>query len=292
MRRIVPLTLIMMLLIIGCARAPQAQSTLPTPEPTVESSESCLDPQNAGAGIPNDASSVEPTPESAGNALPMVPNSAPSTPTVEPTLEKPEDEAPQNQNTARPAPTVKPTSKPPQTLPSSTPSAALEITVPTLAPQATPKPTPKPTGKPGQQPMPMQPTEPPAAAMEEPPAQPGKTESPTAEYTDATHLCAAFLDAINIEKAANSAPSGSLDASLCSIAQDRARQMAAACTASHIGSGYPETVGAMGSEGGTTNRGRNAVHHSPQLMDCTRFGIGVAIGRDGMYYYSIIGGQN
>lgn len=137
--------------------------------------------------------------------------------------------------------------------------------------------------------MPMQPTEPPAAAMEEPPAQPGKTESPTAEYTDATHLCAAFLDAINIEKAANSAPSGSLDASLCSIAQDRARQMAAACTASHIGSGYPETVGAMGSEGGTTNRGRNAVHHSPQLMDCTRFGIGVAIGRDGMYYYSIIG---
>ena len=51
MRRIVPLTLIMMLLIIGCARAPQAQSTLPTPEPTVESSESCLDPQNAGAGM-------------------------------------------------------------------------------------------------------------------------------------------------------------------------------------------------------------------------------------------------
>lgn len=102
MRRIVPLTLIMMLLIIGCARAPQAQSTLPTPEPTVESSESCLDPQNAGAGIPNDASSVEPTPESAGNALPMLPNTAPSTPTVEPTLEKPEDEAPQNQNTARP----------------------------------------------------------------------------------------------------------------------------------------------------------------------------------------------
>lgn len=279
----------MMLLIIGCARAPQAQSTLPTPEPTVESSESCLDPQNAGAGIPNDASSVEPTPESAGNALPMVPNTAPSTPTVEPTLEKPEDETPWTQNTARPAPTVKPTSKPPQTLPSSTPSAALEITVPTLAPQATPKPTAKPTGKPGQQPMPMQPTEPPAAAMEEPPAQPGKTESPTAEYTDATHLCAAFLEAINIEKAANSAPSGSLDASLCSIAQDRARQMAAACTASHIGSGYPETVGAMGSEGGTTNRGRNAVHHSPQLMDCTRFGIGVAIGRDGMYYYSIIG---
>ena len=133
--------------------------------------------------------------------------------------------------------------------------------------------------------MPMQPTEPPAAAMEEPP----KTESSTVEYTDATHLCAAFMDAINIEKAANSAPSGSLDASLCSIAQDRARQMAATCTASHIGSGYPETVGAMGSEGGTTNRGRNAVHHSPQLMDCTRFGIGVAIGRDGMYYYSIIG---
>ncbi len=223
MRRIVPLTLIMMLLIIGCARAPQAQSTLPTPELTVESSESCLDPQNAGAGIPNDASSVEPTPESAGNALPMLPNSAPSTPTVEPTLEKPEDETPWTQDTARPEPTVKPTSKPPQTLPSSTPSAALEITVPTLAPQATPKPTPKPTGKPGQQPMPMQPTEPPAAAMEEPPAQPGKTESPTAEYTDATHLCAAFLDAINIEKAANSAPSGSLDASLCSIAQDRAR---------------------------------------------------------------------
>ena len=289
MRRIVPLTLIMMLLIIGCARAPQAQSTLPTPEPTVESSESCLDPQNAGAGIPNDASSVEPTPESAGNALPMLPNSAPSAPTVEPISEKREDEALRTQDTARPEPTVKPTSKPPQTLPSSTPSAALEITVPTLAPQATPKPTAKPTGKPGQQPMPMQPTEPPAAAMEEPPAQPSKTESPTAEYTDATHLCAAFLDAINIEKAANSAPSGSLDASLCSIAQDRARQMAAACTASHIGSGYPETVGAMGSEGGTTNRGRNAVHHSPQLMDCTRFGIGVAIGRDGMYYYSIIG---
>ena len=223
MRRIVPLTLIMMLLIIGCARAPQAQSTLPTPEPTVESSESCLDPQNAGAGIPNDASSVEPTPESAGNALPMVPNTAPSAPTVEPISEKREDEALRTQDTARPEPTVKPTSKPPQTLPSSTPSAALEITVPTLAPQATPKPTPKPTGKPGQQPMPMQPTEPPAAAMEEPPAQPGKTESPTAEYTDATHLCAAFLDAINIEKAANSAPSGSLDASLCSIAQNRAR---------------------------------------------------------------------
>lgn len=124
---------------------------------------------------------------------------------------------------------------------------------------------------------------------EESPAQPEKTESPTAVYTDATHLRSAFMDAINTEKAANGAASGSLDSGLCSIAQDRARQMAEACSASHIGSGYPETVGAMSSEGGVTNRGRNSVHHSPQLMDCTSFGVGVAIGSDGMYYYSIIG---
>lgn len=119
--------------------------------------------------------------------------------------------------------------------------------------------------------------------------QPENTESPAAGYMDATHLCALFMDAINTEKSANGASPSSLNAGLCSIAQDRARQMAQACNVSHIGSGYPETVGAMVSEGGVTNRGRNSVHHSPQLMDCTSFGVGVAIGSDGMYCYSIIG---
>lgn len=287
MKRILPLMLILMLL-PGCIRTPEAQSAPPPVEPAAETKESPLNLQNAGVDITIEPYSVEPTTELPVGEQPGAQNSSPSATTAEPTPEKPEDKAPQTQSTARPEATLKPTAQPKQT---PRPSATLEIAVPTLEPE--PKPTVKPTAKPIQQPTTTQespqPTETPAALPEEPPAQPEKTEPPAAGYTDATHLCAAFMDAINTEKAANGAVSGSLDTSLCSIAQDRARQMAESCKASHIGSGYPETVGAMGSEGGVTNRGRNSVHHSPQLMDCTSFGVGVAIGSDGIYYYSIIG---
>ncbi len=202
-----------------------------------------------------------------------------------PTLESMET-APKPPNTSKPD--AKPTLSP-----NEQPRATLIVVAPTLAPEPTPKPTANPTVKPTQKPVPSpespQPTETPVTPPEEPSAQPEKTAAPAAGYTDATHLCSAFMDAINTEKAANGAASGNLDSGLCNIAQDRARQMAEACRASHIGSGHAETVGAMGSENGATNRGRNSVHHSPQLMDCVSFGIGVAIGSDGMYYYSIIG---
>ncbi len=203
------------------------------------------------------------------------------------------------QKPTAPSVTPKPTVKPDKPSQTNAPRATLTIVVPTLAPsqqpEATPKPTVAPTRKPESTPKPTtSPTEAPlptTAPTEKPTEtpQPEQPQQPASSYTDATHLCSAFMDAINTEKAANGAVSGSLDSGLCSIAQDRARQMAQACKASHIGSGYAETVGAMGSEGGATNRGRNSVHHSPQLMDCTSFGVGVAIGSDGMYYYSIIG---
>ena len=293
MKRAIPLILILVLLFAGCTKTPDTPSTPPSIEPTLETAEPSLDLQNAGVDIPTEPQSIEPMLEYPADEQPGAQNSSPAAPTVEPTPDKPKDEAPWTQRPASPASTVKPTSKPQPNPHSMAPSATLVIVVPTLEPEPTHKPTAKPTVKPTEKPMlspiPPQPTEAPTIPSEEPPVQPEKTESPTAGYTDAAHLCSAFMDAINTEKVANGAASGSLDPGLCSIAQERARQMAEACSASHIGSGYPETVGAMGSEGGVTNRGRNSVHHSPQLMDCTSFGVGVAIGSDGMYYYSIIG---
>ena len=289
MKRVLPLILTLMLLFAGCTRTIEAQPAPLSIEPTAETVGTPADPQNAGGDAPVEPHSIEPTPGVAEDEQPGAQNSTPIAPTIEPALEKPQDEELRVQNTAQPAATVKPTSKPQRPPSSSTPSATLVIVAPTLEPE----PTPKSTAKPTQEPTPLQElpqsAETPVAPTEEPPTQPEKMESPAAGYTDATHLCASFMDAINAEKVANGAASGSLDSGLCSIAQDRARQMAQACKASHIGSGYPETVGAMGSEGGVTNRGRNSVYHSPQLMDCTSFGVGVAIGNDGMYYYSIIG---
>ncbi len=126
----------------------------------------------------------------------------------------------------------------------------------------------------------------------EPPTSPAATDPPVKtqpKYTDAAELRESFMDAINLEKAANDAPEGSLSSALNDIAQDRARQMAAANDAWHIGSGYSETVGSMSSARGVANKGRNAVHHCPDLMECTSFGVGVAQAADGLYYYSIIG---
>ncbi len=293
MKRIVPLILTVVFLVSGCTGTPDVQSVPVPVEPTAQTAELPLDLQNAGDNTSIDPHSVEPTPKASEDEQPGARNSAPTAPNVEPTPEKPKDESTRTQSTLNPEATVKPTSKPQRTPSATQPSATLEIVLPPLEPEPTPKPTAKPTEKPTEKPTqtpePPQPTEAPTTPPEEPPAQPEKTEPPAAGYMDATYLCASFMDAINTEKAANGAVSGSLDSGLCSIAQDRARQMAEACKASHIGSGYPETVGAMGSENGVTNRGRNSVHHSPQLMDCTSFGVGVAIGSDGMYYYSIIG---
>lgn len=251
MRRTIPLILILMLLFIGCTRTPDTPSISSSTEPILETAEPPLDLQNAGVGSPTDPQSIEPTPELPVDEQPGAQNSSPAAPTVEPTPDKPKNEAPWTQRPASPASTVKPTSKPQPTPPSTAPSVTLVVVVPTLEPESTPKPTAKPTVKPTEKPTPLpippQPTEAMVVPPEESPAQPEKTESPTAVYTDATHLRSAFMDAINTEKAANGAASGSLDSGLCSIAQDRARQMAEACSASHIGSGYPETVGAMSS---------------------------------------------
>ena len=276
MKRILPLTLTLMLLFAGCTRTPDTPCAPPSIEPTAETGELPLDLQNAGVDAPLESPSIEPTLDSVKDERDGPLNSDPTAPAVEPTSEKPEDEDARTRSTARPESTVKSTLKPQHASSPSTPSAALAIVAPTLEPESTPKPTAKLTVKPTQKPAPS-------------PKPPQPTEASTSGYTDATHLCAAFMDAINTEKETNGAAFGSLDPGLCGIAQDRARQMAEVCKASHIGSGYAETVGAMGSENGATNRGRNSVHQSPQLMDCTSCGIGVAIGSDGMYYYSIIG---
>lgn len=122
-------------------------------------------------------------------------------------------------------------------------------------------------------------------------AKPAATPTPKPPaYRDATSCRSAMMKGINAARAEEGYNSASTGSSLNSIAQERARQMAANQSVSHIGSGYPEAVGRMNSAGGAYNNGYVCVTmHNSQLLECSRYGIGVAIGRDGKYYYSIIG---
>ena len=98
------------------------------------------------------------------------------------------------------------------------------------------------------------------------------------------------MKGINAARTEEGYDSASTSSSLNEIAQDRARQMAANQSVSHIGSGYLEAVGRMSSINGAYNNGYVCVTmHNRQLLECSQYGIGVAIGRDGQYYYSIIG---
>lgn len=160
--------------------------------------------------------------------------------------------------------------------------------------QATSNPTQKPgqasTQKPGS--VTAKATPKPAAtqttqATAKPSAMP--TPEPPA-YRDATSCRSAMMKGINAARAEEGYNSASTGGSLNSIAQERARQMAANQSVSHIGSGYPEAVGRMNSAGGAYNSGYVCVTmHVRQLLECTQYGIGIAIGQDGKYYYSIIG---
>lgn len=122
-------------------------------------------------------------------------------------------------------------------------------------------------------------------------AKPAATPTPKPPaYRDATSCRSAMMKGINAARAEEGYNSASTGSSLNSIAQERARQMAANQSVSHIGSGYLEAVGRMNSAGGAYNNGYVGVAmHVRQLLECTQYGIGVAIGQDGKYYYSIIG---
>ncbi len=119
------------------------------------------------------------------------------------------------------------------------------------------------------------------------------TATPTPEppaYRDATSCRSAMMKGINAARTDEGYNNASTNSSLNSVAQDRARQMATNQSVSHIGSGYPEAVGRMTSAGGAYNNAYlGASTHSRQLLECAQYGIGIAIGRDGKYYYSIIG---
>ncbi len=122
-------------------------------------------------------------------------------------------------------------------------------------------------------------------------AKPTATPTPKPPaYRDATSCRSAMMQGINAARAEKGYDNASTSSSLNSVAQDRARQMAANQSVSHIGSGYLEAVGRMNSAGGAYNSGYVCVTmHVRQLLECSQYGIGVAIGQDGKYYYSIIG---
>lgn len=119
------------------------------------------------------------------------------------------------------------------------------------------------------------------------------TATPTPEppaYRDAISCRSAMMKGINAARAEEGYNSASTSSSLNSIAQERARQMAANQSVSHIGSGYPEAIGCMSNAGSAYNNGYVGVAmHVRQLLECSQYGLGIAIGRDGKYYYSIIG---
>ena len=99
-----------------------------------------------------------------------------------------------------------------------------------------------------------------------------------------------MMKGINAARAEEGYNSASTSSSLNSIAQERARQMAANQSVSHIGSGYPEAIGCMSNACSAYNNGYVGVAmHVRQLLECSQYGLGIAIGRDGKYYYSIIG---
>lgn len=178
------------------------------------------------------------------------------------------------------------TSPAPVLSPSATASVSPEATQATAVPTRKPgKTTARATQKPAATNTPTS-TQKPAVSV-------NPTATPAPEppaYRDATSCRSAMMKGINAARAEKGHDNASTSSSLNNIAQDRARQMAANQSVSHIGSGYLEAVGRMNSAGGAYNSGYVCVTmHNSQLLECSRYGIGVAIGRDGKYYYSIIG---
>ena len=190
-------------------------------------------------------------------------------------------------------------------LPSASPSSKISPT-PVLSPSATvavsPNTAQATTGseqKPGQAKPTQKPGNTVAKATQKPAAtQPRQTTAkpaatPTPEppaYRDAISCRSAMMKGINAARAEEGYNSASTSSSLNSIAQERARQMAANQSVSHIGSGYPEAIGCMSNAGSAYNNGYVGVAmHVRQLLECSQYGLGIAIGRDGKYYYSIIG---
>lgn len=187
-------------------------------------------------------------------------------------------------------------------LPSASPSSEISPT-PVLSPGATASVFPEatqataiPTRKPGK--TTARATQKPAAtntpsSTQKPAVSAKPTATPTPKppaYRDATSCRSAMMQGINAARAEKGYDNASTSSSLNSVAQDRARQMAANQSVSHIGSGYLEAVGRMNSAGGAYNSGYVCVTmHVRQLLECSQYGIGVAIGQDGKYYYSIIG---
>ena len=177
--------------------------------------------------------------------------------------------------------------------PALSPSAAVVVS-PNVG-QATSNPTQKPgqaksTQKPGS--VTAKATSKPAATQTtQATAKPTATPTPESPaYRDATSCRSAMMQGINAARSEEGYNNASTNSSLNSVAQDRARQMAANQSVSHIGSSYPEAVGRMTSTGGAYNNGYVCVTmHNRQLLECSQYGLGIAIGRDGKYYYSIIG---
>ena len=186
-------------------------------------------------------------------------------------------------SSASPSSEISPT---PVLSPGATASVSPEATQATAVPTRKPgKATAKATQKPAATNTPTSTQKP--AVSAKPTATP--TPKPPA-YRDATSCRSAMMQGINAARAEKGYDNASTSSSLNNIAQDRARQMAANQSVSHIGSGYLEAVGRMNSAGGAYNSGYVCVTmHNSQLLECSRYGIGVAIGRDGKYYYSIIG---
>lgn len=194
----------------------------------------------------------------------------------------------------------------PSPSPSSTQSPSLEATTtPIVSPSATASVLPssdqsskKPATTKQPETTPVKPTQKPAtnntstktSAPESTTKPTSTTETSKPSYQDATSCRGSILKGVNAARSDAGLKSASTSSSLNSVAQERARKMATAQSVSHIGQGYSEAVGRMSSANGSYNVGFNAVAmHCPQLKDCTQYGIGVAVGRDGQYYYSIIG---
>ena len=181
-------------------------------------------------------------------------------------------------------------------LPSASPSSEISPT-PVLSPRATASVSPEatqattvPTRKPGK--ASAKATQKPSSTQK-PAVSVNPTATPTPEppaYRDATSCRSAMMKGINAARTEEGYDSASTSISLNEIAQDRARQMAANQSVSHIGSGYPEAIGCMSNAGSAYNNGYVGVAmHVRQLLECSQYGLGIAIGRDGKYYYSIIG---
>lgn len=192
---------------------------------------------------------------------------------------------------ARPQGSLQPSSEPPviQILSSQT-----ATTVPTSSVSSTPVPTQrlvnpqiKTVQKPTTTTKPSATVKPTTADTTTSPAKP-TPETPA--YTDATSGRDAMMKGVNAARAEEGLESASLNAKYNAEAQQRARKMATALKKAHFGKDFVEGIGCMTGIKGAYNEGFvTASMHNRQLLGCSQYGIGIAIGLDGKYYYAIIG---